>query len=496
MRFLLLLIGSLLLLSVVLFVHNSGYGYDALEYLVIGRALRDGQPFYTFVPSKSWALYALLACYLSIPQTDTHLGISLLVAAVLITICLATYVVVRRTFGCRTAFASSMLVGASSLFMELNYVEPEGFVYLCGLMSFAVATRTEREESRAKWLGAGLWIGVGMAFKSVAGFYLFALVLWTFVCRRELHQRSFEQATFVIIGFLFAVGVQLVYFGVSGRLQPYMEWSFIFPVFYYPASTEWFAKLYTKLLWVWVGIAAAAVVSFGRMNRRLIYNDDKVWLLLAFGAFGLVPLLKVQASHYAFPGAAFFLVYVAVVFDRCIALRFAGRECFALSIGGGAFGVCLFSAVLYQPTAFLRLIDINSYADERPLRIALQEIVRPGEYAIFFDQGTRLYWISERYPNWPLLNTDVQTTYFVERNTPNLLHAFDDPRLTLVEFDPRRLSFDDRDFLTRSASRSFLKMLHCKLEAGFTRRDDLVRSLVLWTRRMDGGRAQLLVECP
>jgi len=37
-----------------------GLGYDALEYLVIGRGLAEGGAIDDFIPSKGWALYALL----------------------------------------------------------------------------------------------------------------------------------------------------------------------------------------------------------------------------------------------------------------------------------------------------------------------------------------------------------------------------------------------------------------------------------------------------
>ena len=127
------------------------------------------------------------------------------------------------------------------------------------------------------------------------------------------------------------------------------------------------------------------------------------------------------------------------------------------------------------------------------LRTELQALVRPGERAIFFDE--RLYWISERYPNWPVLNTDVQTTYFVERHSADLLLALDDPRLTLVEFDPGVSTFADPDFLNRLTSRSFLRAFQCRLEARFTRHDQLIRSLILWTPRIDRDRSGFDSAC-
>jgi len=43
------------------FTYNSGYGYDALEYLVIGRSIAHGRPFYSLIPSKSPGIYYLIS---------------------------------------------------------------------------------------------------------------------------------------------------------------------------------------------------------------------------------------------------------------------------------------------------------------------------------------------------------------------------------------------------------------------------------------------------
>ncbi|WP_332369467.1 hypothetical protein [Spirosoma telluris] len=41
-----------------LFAYNSGYGYDAYEYLIIARTLNEGYNLYDFIPSKSYLLYS------------------------------------------------------------------------------------------------------------------------------------------------------------------------------------------------------------------------------------------------------------------------------------------------------------------------------------------------------------------------------------------------------------------------------------------------------
>src|SRR5207249_2284968 len=133
---------------------------------------------------------------------------------------------------------------------------------------------------------------------------------------------------------------------------------------------------------------------------------------------------------------------------------------------------CITSVVLYRPEALLRFDRIRSYAQEDALHDRLQSLVRSDEYAIFFNKNLPLYWLSERYPNWPVLHSDVQATYFVERHATELLRSFDDSRLALVEFDPDESVFNDPNFLRPPINRSFIASIHCRLTAEFTRRDD------------------------
>jgi hypothetical protein len=125
---------------------------------------------------------------------------------------------------------------------------------------------------------------------------------------------------------------------------------------------------------------------------------------------------------------------------------------------------------------------VRSFRDETPLRSRLQSLVPADQRAIFFDEHLRLYWIAGRYPDWPVLTTDVQTTWYVEHHAADLLRALDDPRLAVVEFNPLSTSFTDPDFLRTPAARAFFKDFRSRLEAGFARRDDLAPPFVLWTR--------------
>jgi hypothetical protein len=477
--------GTLLVPAVALFVHNSGFGYDALEYLVIGRSLNDRFPFYSFIPSKSWAIYSLVAAFLHLPGAATHAGVTALVTTILLGVAVATGLVLRTRFSSRAAACAAVFVGLGALFMELNFLQPTGFVYLSGLLAFAAVTTPNADERRGPWLVAGLGLGAGMAFKSVAAFYVAGLLGWL-LCRHLVFGRSLGrstlQAALVILGFGAAVGVQAGYFAATGRLQPYFEWSFSFPLLHFPPRTEFLPKLYTKLLWVWLLAGGALVISLRNTVRRPVYGDERTWLLLALGSSGLASVLKLQASHYAFPGAAFLLIFAAVVFDHRADERLAGNPRTTFRFGAAVAAACLLSVLLYRPEALARFYTVRSFADETPLRSRLQSLLRADQRAIFFDEHLRLYWIADRYPDWPVLNTDVQTTWYVEHHAADLLRAFDDPRLAVVEFDPLSTSFTDPDFLRTPAARAFFSDFRSRLEAGFARRDDLAAPFVLWTR--------------
>ena len=79
-----------------LLAYNSGYGYDQLEYLVIGRALAEGIPFYTYVPSKSFGIFAVVAALYRAGVRFGHVSLSVVITVVYVTIVVATYLVVWR----------------------------------------------------------------------------------------------------------------------------------------------------------------------------------------------------------------------------------------------------------------------------------------------------------------------------------------------------------------------------------------------------------------
>ena len=132
----------------------------ALEYLVIGRSPLDGYPWYHFVCSRSFGFYYIIAMSSAPDQRrGACRGIR------------AHRLVVRRYASCHLhhhfpsglarscTLRAALLVGLCAAFMEMNYLEPEGLVYLCGLLAFARAARAIRTQSITLWFLSGLLIG-------------------------------------------------------------------------------------------------------------------------------------------------------------------------------------------------------------------------------------------------------------------------------------------------------------------------------------------------
>jgi hypothetical protein len=205
-------------------------------------------------------------------------------------------------------------------------------------------------------------------------------------------------------------------------------------------------------------------------------------LVVACGVCGLVPLLKNQSSHYAFTGTAFLRVYAAIVGDWIAVESLARLRRFWVLASVAALSLCVVSGVLYRPDAVARLWRRTSFSEEDVLGRTIRQHVRADQFAIFLGHGTRAYWPSGRYPNWPLVNTDVQSTYYVQHHAARLLRALDDPRLALVEFNPEAPVFDDPQFARSPATTAFVREFSCRLSAGFARHDDVMPPLVVWFR--------------
>jgi hypothetical protein len=144
--------------------------------------------------------------------------------------------------------------------------------------------------------------------------------------------------------------------------------------------------------------------------------------------------------------------------------------------------------MLYRPESFSRVFAFQRYEEDSVFAARLQALVPPGTRAIFLSgsrrlYGTSLYWLLHGYPSWPVLNTDVQTTYLLERRSADFLRGLEDPQLRLVAFDPDGPRFDDFRFDHPGANRHFLREVRCRLASHFDRRDDVIPEVVIWLRK-------------
>lgn len=468
------------------FIYNSGLGYDALEFLVISRSMVEGVPFYTYAPSKSFGFYYLIAGYLMLPGAATHAGITCLVTTLLVLTCAAAAFVMRPVVGTRSAWASVVLIAAAGIFMELNYLLPEGLIVVCGLGAVAMVGSSPRRRNNVRWVLAGLALGAAIGLKLVATLYVAAFAVWIPIAARmdgeSVGPSTIRRLALLGLGIAAALAVPAGYFWWTSRLDAHLEWTYQFPLISYPSRTDWLSKLYTKLLWVWLLVGAAVVLSLRSRVRPVVFREARVPLLLLMGTVSLLPLIKSQASHFAFPGAAFLLLYSVVAFDVLAKSSAVARRRLNPGLAGGAVLALVLSGLIYQPETVRRLTGMRSYADEVQLGATVAALVPPGRHAIFFGDGLTFYWLSGRYPNWPILHTDVQATYLMSKKPESLLSALEDPNLALVEFDPCQREFGDGRFFAAPAGQSFLEALHARLRAGFQRDDDTLQPRVLWTR--------------
>src|ERR1017187_9853018 len=110
----------LITLGFYIYTYNSGYGYDACEYLLIGRGLLDGFRISTFVLSKGWAIYAMTAAALALLPAADHTWISLVITVLFVLAVAGTWWIGRTLFGTAVATLSALLVAACAFFMEIN----------------------------------------------------------------------------------------------------------------------------------------------------------------------------------------------------------------------------------------------------------------------------------------------------------------------------------------------------------------------------------------
>jgi hypothetical protein len=128
--------------------------------------------------------------------------------------------------------------------------------------------------------------------------------------------------------------------------------------------------------------------------------------------------------------------------------------------------------------------------------------VPEGKKAIFFHSNSMyLYWISNRYPNIPIIEYDPISNYVLEQDPEILLAALRDPDLVLVEFNPivfsdfdaHNLGMLDKKFLKKDKNKILIEEFYKRLKNDFTIADITLPEIpdnpvdqpyVFWTRNL------------
>jgi hypothetical protein len=294
---------------------------------------------------------------------------------------------------------------------------------------------------------------------------------------------------------LVAVLPPAIYFALTGRAAAYVFWTVEFPLFLYPHNPAYLQKSVVKLLWFWAVLGFAAVVAFHPRIGRQIVRDPRLQLALMLGALSMLALTKNQATHYIFQGAGFLSICVV----RVVQLwwqQLSNRRVWATALAGTmalmiAAAVYLYSyrgaAKQVTPGALTRLLHWNNYEAERRLQAAVQSQVPAGQHVLSINTGEWFYWITDRYPNVPFVNSAEQTTWWLHTHPDAVQQALADASVAMIEFDSETWMSNDSSPESPRLWAAPLAAVQQKVAADFCRLNVNAGGMVLWIRKTAGG---------
>ncbi|GAB3940176.1 hypothetical protein GCM10028805_01540 [Spirosoma harenae] len=470
-----------------LFAYNSGYGYDAYEYLIIARSLNEGYVLYDFIPSKSYLLYSSTNVLLNLLGGYNHTSVSLLITLLAAGV-LASAWRAARLFGERAALLTTVLTAICCFFMEMNFLEPESWVALFGLNAFTLAVGNNGKQNW-RWLSAGILLGIAMCFKSVAAFYVVgfgAFILLLCLTGRITFWPMVIRGMLVLVGFAVPLLLSMLYFYATNRLEAHLEWTYIYPFGGYPAHTLFLSKFLIKLGWLLLLLLASAILVLQRPYRTIYQKTPALWLALSLAFFACVPMLKTQASHYFFQAAVFFSLHLGFIADQWLTHYEARHRNIPYRlwlIGTGTVGILLLvSLLLYRPNALKRFITIADYQGEEQAGEFIRKQAGHG-HALIFDNAMSLYYLSDREPNVPFIFTEMQTTHYIESHPDTYGKALADTSLKLVIFGNRSSLIDDSTALNKPANAYAIRQLRAGLKKDFVQIKSPEFPLTYWVRK-------------
>lgn len=469
-----------------LFAYNSGYGYDAYEYLILARSLDRGHQLYDFIPTKSYLLYSSTSVLLNLLGGYNHVSVSALITLLAAAVLVSTWRA-ARLFSDRAALVSVVLTAVCCFFMEMNFLEPESWIAIFGLNAFSLVTG-KGNRSGWHWLGAGLLLGLAMCFKSVAAFYVAGLgayigLLW--LTGRLTFWPVMSRGVLVLLGFAIPLLLSSLYFYATNRLDQHLEWTYIYPFGGYPSHTLFLAKFLIKLGWLLLLLLISFVVVWQRPYRELYRQTPALWLALLLAAFASIALLKTQASHYFFPAAVFLSLHLGFLADQWLQQRPQRQGTpRRLLLGGALAGVLIVvSVLLYRPTAAKRFVSVADYEGEEQAGSFIRQLAGPTGKVLLIDNAMSLYYLSDREPNVPFIHTEMQTTHYLKSHRDTYGRALADTSLKLVIFGNRSNVIDDSTTINQPTNAYALRQLRTGLNTYFRPVHDSGFGLTYWVRK-------------
>lgn len=464
-----------------LFTYNSGYGYDALEYFITARSLNEGYQMYDFIPSKSWLWYVFVQWGINFfGGSFNHVTVTALITVLFVGCGWSVYWVSKRLTG---SVFQATLAGAltmiCSFFMEMNFLEPEAPIVI--LAAWALYFLVRRDFS--SWLWGGILLGIAMLMKSVAMFYVAAagvyLIIEWLIFKSTDFKKFFYKGFALGLGFAIPLGLSMVYFNYTGKLEEHIYWSYIYPFGSYPPHTLFLKKLIIKTFWFIALFLVSVALSF-KSSPAKFWKNSTFLLSILFGVFSLLALLKSQASHYLYTAAPFFAIAIVMVFESYSTKLMSKKflillGTMVLMVGGVTFAT--------RPDAVRRLFEVQSYEGDKYVYQTINKHLSKGDKALFIDFGTYYYFQTHRYPNVPFINTEMQTSDYISRNVDTYEMALQDPALKMVIFGNRPAVIDDSTMAESPTNKVALDKLRLELENSFVTEYDSLLNLTLWLRK-------------
>ena len=470
-----------------LFTYNSGYGYDAYEYLIIARSLDRGYQLYDFIPTKSYLLYTSTNLLLRLLGGYNHVSVSSLITLLATGVLVSTWRA-ARLFREQAALIAVVLTAIGCFFMEMNFLEPESWIAIFGLNAFALVT-SRNQPSGWRWLTAGLLLGLAMCFKSVAAFYVAgfgAFIGLLGLTRRLLFWPMVGRGLLVLLGFAIPLLLSALYFYATGRLDEHIEWTYVYPFGGYPSHTLFLVKFLVKLGWLLLLMLVSFVLVGQRPYRDIYQRTPALWLALLLAAFASIAMLKTQASHYFFPAAVFLSLHLGFLADQWLSNQRSHRQNVSRRLVLGSVLAALLvvgSLLLYRPKAINRLISLADYGPEKAAGDIIRQLAGPKGKVLLIDNAMQLYYLSDRSPNVPFIQTEMQTTHYIQSHPDTYGRALADTSLKLVIFGNRSSVIDDSTTVNQPANAYAIRQLRAGLDTHFVPVHHAGLGLTYWVRK-------------